>query len=187
MATNRYNERMNIPSNHHMSLVRQLLCGIALLLSLLPFVACAKQSTHGNNGLREVQDFRLVATEMRQKNLPLLVEFHGEGCPYCRALEEDFLIPMLHDPAYEEKILIRQVQLGIDTEIVDFQGNKVSPHEFASRYGASLTPTMVFLDTDGKEVAGKIVGFNTPSLFGGYLDAEIEKALTNVRAKVPSQ
>jgi len=120
---------------------------------------------------------------MREKNLPLLLEFHAEYCAYCRQLEEDFLAPMTKDREYSDKIIIRQLSLDLSKTIIDFQGKHVSVSTFANRYQAFMTPTMIFVDAKGKEVAEKIVGINTPSLFAAYIDIEIEKALNNVRAK----
>ncbi len=136
-----------------------------------------------NSGLIEEHNFKQLAKVMRQKNLPLLLEVHADHCPYCRQLEEDFLAPMAASSEYEDKIIIRQLQVGLDGEIIDFQGNKITAGQFARRYNAFMTPTMIFLDSNGEEVAEKIVGINTPSLFSAYIDIEIEKALTEVRAK----
>ncbi len=159
---------------------------LLFLLTFFPLVACA-ESPEPKSGLIEETNFQQLALEMRDRRLPLMVEFYAEGCPYCLLLEEDFLEPMVDDPAYRDKILIRRVQLDLDDSLIDFQGKEVSASQFAMRYKAYLTPTLIFIDADGREVAEKIVGINTPSLFGGYLDIEIEKALNTVRAKSPSQ
>lgn len=137
--------------------------------------------------VQEESNFQKLAIEMQQRGLPVLVEFHADHCPYCRQLEREFLRPMLLSGDYEDKIIIRQVEMDYATDIIDFQGNKVSASDFANRYKAYLAPTMVFLNARGEEVAEKIEGINTPALFGGYIDEEIEKALNNVRAESPSR
>ena len=153
---------------------------LLLFVSLYPLVACSKSM---NTGLIEESNFQQLAQLMQQKNLPLLLEFHAEYCAYCRELEEDFLAPMSKDKEFDDKIIIRQLALDSDEMIVDFQGKKVSVATFAGRYKAYMTPTMIFIDSNGKELAEKIIGINTPSLFGAYIDIAIEKALNKVRAK----
>ncbi len=148
--------------------------------SLYPLSAC---SSSLQNNLIEVRDFQRLAQLMHQKNLPLLLEFHAESCSYCRLLEEDFLNPMTTSNEYRDKIIVRQIQIDLDEEVIDFQGNKTTSGQFSRRYNAFMTPTMIFLDANGVEVAERIVGINTPSLFSAYIDIEIEKALSKVRAK----
>ena len=149
-------------------------------LTLYPSLGLAKSS---HAPLKEVHDFQHLGQLMRQKNVPLLLEFHSDSCPYCRLLEEDFLQPMAASREYTDKVLIRQLQIDLDADIIDFDGKTTTAGKFARRYRAFMTPTMIFLDNKGVEVADRIVGINTPSLFSAYIDIEIEKALNRVRAK----
>ena len=54
------------------------------------------------------------------------------------------------------------------------------------RYDVSVTPTMLFLGPDGRELVPRIVGINTPELFGGRVDAAIEAAAERLRALLAS-
>ncbi len=172
---------LNVLANIKTANIKILALIAITTVSFYPLVACSESM---ENNLIEVKNFQHVAQLMRQKNLPLLLEFHAESCSYCRLLEEDFLNPMTTSPEYIDKIIVRQLQIDLDDEVIDFQGNKVTAGQFARRYNAFMTPTMVFLDANGREVAEKIIGINTPSLFSAYIDIEIEKALTEVRAKI---
>jgi len=129
----------------------------------------------------EENDFQQLAVEMKARSVALVLEFHADECPYCRMLEEEFLKPMLRNPEYAKKVLIRKVKIDSHVDIIDFSGAKIQVGEFSRRYGAILTPTLVFLDSDGREVAERIVGINTPELFGGYVDMAINRALMSIR------
>lgn len=124
-----------------------------------------------------VSDLRQAARLLRQKDLVLVLEFSSEDCSYCRKLEELFLLPMQHNAEYDDKVLIRSVDLDSYQDLVDFHGRSLSVGEFASRYAVSLTPTLLFLDADGVELSERLVGIWSEDFYGGYIDARIDEAL----------
>ncbi|MDH3979464.1 MAG: thioredoxin fold domain-containing protein [Gammaproteobacteria bacterium] len=117
----------------------------------------------------------------QQRQLPIMLTFSAIDCPYCRQLEQDFLGPMLISGEYTDRVIIRRLILDDGSRVTDFDGQRHAVDEIAGRYKAWLTPTIVFIDGSGREVAGRIVGINTPELFGGYLDACIDTALLRIR------
>lgn len=151
------------------------------LLGVMVFMGCTDSTA--SPIVKEENNFFVVSQEVEQKQIVLLLMFHSEECPYCITLEEDFLQPMLLNKSYVPKVLIRKIQLDSGATVIDFQDEEVQVREFARRYGVNFTPTLVFLDANGQEVEEKIIGLNTPSLFGAYIDMGIEKALKKIRAK----
>jgi len=117
-----------------------------------------------------------------EQRLPILLEFSALDCGYCRQLEDEFLIPMLISGDYAGKVVMRRLLLDTGAQVTDFNGERVAATQVASRYRAWVTPTMVFIDGRGHELAERIVGINTPELFGAYLDACIDTALLKLRA-----
>jgi thioredoxin-related protein len=171
---------MLILCSHLRSYVMYALFFLSLLLFSM-LLGCADSTA--SSSVQEEANFAVLAEETRQKQVVLLLEFHAESCPYCLTLEEDFLQPMLLNNGYVPKVIIRKVQIDSGDTLVNFNGNSIEASMFAKGYGVSLTPTLLFLDADGREVAERIVGLNTPSLFGAYIDMGIEKALKKIRAK----
>ena len=159
---------------------------VLILAFLIPLSACSEPHSNRSNGLKvhEERDFLSLATMMEDKQVVLLLEFHADGCPYCIQLEEEFLQPMLLNKGYESKVLIRKLKRDSGSEIINFEGKRVTARFFANTYHITLTPTVLFLDSKGNEVVKRIIGINTPGLFGGRLDGGIEKALIKIRAKV---
>jgi len=109
-------------------------------------------------------------------NRVLMIEFASEDCGYCRLLEEEFLKPMLRNSEYGEKVVIRSISLSHNDTLIDFEGNRVSASELATKYGVFVTPTLLFLDENGQEVSDKLVGFWSVDFYGGFIDARIDSA-----------
>jgi thioredoxin-related protein len=118
----------------------------------------------------------------REARLPILLTFSAIVCDYCEQLETLFLRPMLISGEYTDKILIRKVLLDNGSRVTDFSGERIAATRLSDRYKVFVTPTILFLDGDGREIAARMVGINTPELYGGYLDNCIATALYTLRA-----
>jgi thioredoxin-related protein len=156
------------------------------LAAALPAAAWSDMDADAQNDasavvIPEIADLRAEATLARKQRLPILVMFSSDYCPYCTAMKNDFLKPMMYSGDYDRKILFRMVKLTAGKSIVDFDGNPVNVYEFAERYKVRVTPTLVFIDFQGKAMAPKMVGMTTPDFFGGYLDDAITTAYDHVR------
>jgi len=127
------------------------------------------------------RDLQADGRQALEQKLPILLEFSAVDCPYCRELERDFLVPMLISGEYSDKVIIRRLLLDTGAHVTGFDGDYQAATVIASRYKAWVTPTMVFIDGHGNELAERITGINTPELFGGYLDACIDTALLRIR------
>lgn len=129
----------------------------------------------------KVKDIRDAAQLAGDKNLPILLMFGTDECPYCELLKEDFLVPMLISGDYTDKVIIREVHIASEFDLIDFSGNIITIGAFSARYKVTLFPTMVFIDNSGLPLVENIIGITTPSLFGGTLDDRIDEALLLLR------
>ena len=77
--------------------------------------------------------------------------------------------------------LIREFDIYSSGKIIDFNGDPIDADQLAQRYNASLMPTVVFVDSDGREMAERLVGVTTVDFYGGDLDDRIDVALGRVR------
>ena len=116
-----------------------------------------------------------------KQDLPILLTFTSSICSYCDLLEEDFLQPMLLSGDYGDRVLIRKLVIDAGRTITDFNGEPSTADKLSSRYRVFVTPTLLFVDGNGTELAERILGINTPELFGGYLDDCIDTALERIR------
>ncbi len=141
----------------------------------------AAQSDASSVVIPQITDLRAEAAVARKERLPILVMFSSEYCPYCSVMKNDFLKPMMFSGNYDRKILFRMVELTAGKSVIDFDGTPVNVYDFADRYKVRVTPTLVFIDYQGKAMAPKMVGMTTPDFFGGYLDDAITTAYDHVR------
>jgi thioredoxin-related protein len=133
------------------------------------------------SGVPLVRNLQADALTARNLQLPVLLEFAAEYCSYCELLEEEVIEPMIISGDYTDKVIIRKVLIDGSSLVRDFDGVLSDPVGLAGRYGVSATPTLVFVDHDGRELAPRIVGVNTIELFGGRVDDAIEQSLAVLR------
>ena len=68
--------------------------------------------------------------------------------------------------------------------LIDFDGSKISSLDFSSRYGAYLTPTVVFVDHNGNKLVPNILGVRNTEFYGYDLDQNLHLSLLKVRKKL---
>lgn len=158
---------------------RLLLTSLLPLLMTLP-VSAASQTAPAYKVPR-AEDLKADGQLARRKNLPILIMFSQTGCSYCEQVLEQFLEPMRKSGDYTDKVIMRKIKLDSFEEIRDFDGQWRKPDEIAVRYRASITPTVVFVDYRGHELAERILGLTTPAFYGGELDDAIDLALQRLR------
>ncbi|MCK4950333.1 MAG: thioredoxin fold domain-containing protein [Gammaproteobacteria bacterium] len=122
-----------------------------------------------------------AAEDSENRRLPILLVFSSTTCPYCKLQEEEILKPMLISGDYDNKVIIRKVLVPEELELIDFNGRMVSMDDFISHYRVQVTPTIVFLDHNGKELAKRLVGINTVEMFGSDVDDAIELSLKKLQ------
>jgi hypothetical protein len=76
----------------------------------------------------------------------------------------------------DERIELREVSLDTDFELVDFQGSTTKGLEFAQRYDAYVTPTLLFLDALGNSLTEPLVGTGNIEFYSFYLQQKIDEA-----------
>ncbi len=131
------------------------------------------------------EDFRIDSHLAAQKQTPILILFSMEECTYCHYVEEEHLKPMLRNSDYNEKVIIRRVMTDDFDDLIDFNGETVSSMDFSSRYGAFLTPTVVFLDHNGKQLS-RILGVRNTEYYGGDLDDSLDLSLQMIHEQLAS-
>jgi thioredoxin-related protein len=132
--------------------------------------------------VREPTDLQAVGQEARQRQLPILIMFSREGCPYCDVVREEFLKPMLRSGDYTDRVIMLEIHSDSYAQFRDFNGQMVGAEALAHRYQAGFAPTVVFLNHQGIELAERLIGITTRDFYGGFLDESIEKSLQRVRS-----
>lgn len=131
----------------------------------------------------DAADFQADGQLAAKRKLPLMVVFAAEFCSYCEELEADYIRPMIISGDYTDKVIIRRVMLDSYGNLRDFDGKKISVDAFSLRYRVSVTPTVVFLDPQGKQLVKPLIGISTPSFYGGELDNAIDTSLARLQGE----
>ncbi len=125
----------------------------------------------------EVKTLHDLKAEFEQAgdNRVMLLLVSQPGCSYCEQIKEEILNPMVKSGHYKS-VLIREIKIHSTHSLRDFQGKRVDATQFAKRYDAWATPTLLFIDSKGNELAPKMIGINTPEFYGYYVDKNLDSA-----------
>lgn len=144
-----------------------------LLCCLLPALPAG-----ASNKLETVTNLQQLFQQNDNRVLLLLVS--QPGCHYCEQIKEEILQPMQVSGHYDDTTIIRVVNIYAGESLKDFSGHQVNTTAFAKRYDAWATPTLLFLDREGNEVADKMIGINTPEFYGYYVDKSLSAAQASI-------
>lgn len=134
------------------------------------------------NGILPTRDLHRDGLTAEQDCKPLLLEFASTSCSFCHLLETEILNPTLLNQDYKHRVLMRKLTIDTESPLTDFDGTGVvSARELASRYQVSVTPTLLFVDSHGRELAERMVGVTTLELYGGYLDMALDASRETLR------
>lgn len=157
----------------------RLLVNVFLSISL--FSVFLSPATADQVKIPKAVDLQQDGILAREKGIPLLLEFTMHGCPFCEEIEEEVLRPMLISGDYDHKVLVRNIKIDEeDSVIIDFNGEKISYPELASRYNVYVAPTLVLVHGNGRAMGLEMVGVTTIDFYGIYLDQAIDQALKKV-------
>jgi thioredoxin-related protein len=134
-------------------------------------------ATAGHSRFPVADDFNKLGAEAEDKQLPILLLISQYHCEYCDQMKREILHPMHANGDFRNRVLIRELVIDTGKKISDFQGNKMDAAAFSQRYGVYVTPTLLFLDSKGLEVAERISGINTIDYLAFYIQNAIETAV----------
>lgn len=159
------------------------MCRLGRWLGALGVSLCMVGGAWAGPKVQVTEDLYAAGRLAEQRDLPMLVVFSAEHCTYCELLDREILEPMLLSGDYTDKVLIRKIELDGHGEIRDFSGDPVDASRFATRNRVYVTPTLLFLDHRGEELAPRIIGINTLDFYGGEVDAAIDRSLQRLQGR----
>jgi thioredoxin-related protein len=127
------------------------------------------------------QDLRDAGRRAEQSCAPVLLEFAAEYCDYCVLLEREILDPTLLDKSYDQRVVMRKLLIDGATTLRDFDDLSTDAASIAGRYKVWVTPTVLFVDSHGEELAERLVGVSSVDFYGGYLDAALDQSRQRLR------
>jgi thioredoxin-related protein len=162
---------------------RRIFHGLLLAMTctgILSVTAHADESAGAARQITLAESFAADSRVSSNEQLPIVVFVSQTGCQFCEALRKQVLFPMLRSGQFQEKMIFRELSLDAGFVVEDFDGAMIAGSDFAARYGATLTPTLVYLDPDGNELEKKRVGISNIEYYGFYLLRSIKAATTKL-------
>lgn len=127
-----------------------------------------------------VNDLAALGRTAERRRLPIVLLVSRSDCSYCMVIKDEVLNPMMKSGEYDDQALIGELMLDAAGPLRWFDREYEVRDEIASRLDTDVTPTLLFLAPDGTELAPRILGINTPELFGFNVDRAIGAARTRM-------
>ncbi len=154
------------------------------LVSLLVFIG-PQSLFAGESEIPQAENLGEIGRMSLQQRIPAVVFVSRDACPYCRTLRDKILEPMLAAGKFEDRAILIEVSLDRVDPFMGFGSHQVTAQAFGDSYKAAITPTLLFLDSEGHEVGKRIIGISNLELYGHYLQKSIDAALLVLREEAP--
>ena len=132
--------------------------------------------------LTEATNLASDGRDADKKQLPILIFFSMNHCPFCIEVEEDYLKPMLRNSEYDNKVIIRKVRVDGIADVYDFDGKDRDLEEIGDKYNVSMVPTVILVDANGKALDAPIRGIANSHFYSHELDKAIARSTQKIRA-----
>ncbi len=156
---------------------------VAMFLLLLWGTARGSEEVPRAVTIPPLTDLAADLDAVRTTGRPLLLIFSAEHCFYCERLKESIIKPMLRSGDYDDRVIIRLIELDSYESITGADGKAIEPPELARRHDVRVTPTVLLLGPEGEELAPRQLGINNEDYYGAYLDDAIAQAIDKLRGK----
>lgn len=157
---------------------------IFLFLNCYSYVAVAvnyesqyEEDNYESKLIRSLENFNHEASVAKQEHKILLIEFSTSSCEFCEALEQEVLEPLIRSNRYQDKVIIRKLEINNYSKVIGFDNKQYSAEAISMQYKINLYPTLILFDSDGNEISSRLVGIKTFDYIGEELDKAIDKAI----------
>ncbi len=127
--------------------------------------------------LRRSHDLQALGQTARTENKKILLLVSLEDCPWCDRLKEEVLNPMRKAGDFSDQLIIAEIGMDAGEMLRDFDGQAIDGSVWASQRKIYTSPTLLFLDANGKERVKRMLGYNSADLFPYYLEESIQALL----------
>ena len=131
--------------------MRQLLIAFFLLLAAPAWAETRDPVNHFfQPGFGDLKADLQEARKQGKKGIFLFFEM--DDCPWCERMKTTILNQSEVQDAYRALFLLYSIDVNGDTQMTDFQGRQTTEKAFALANRVRATPTMLFIDLDGKVI-----------------------------------
>jgi thioredoxin-related protein len=108
---------------------------------------------------------------------PIVIMVSQFSCAYCDKLKKFVFIPIIRSREFTDKAVFRELLIDPNEMILDENGHEILGAKFAKKYIDNiLTPTVLFLDSSGNELAERIIGIGNIDFYESYFEQSLADA-----------
>ena len=156
---------------------------ITLFVAILAWGSASITPAQPIDNLPPARSFEADSKLAAAKKIPILVFYTSPGCQFCHRAKSEYLIPMLNDPVYKNKVIMREVDITSQSPLTLFNGSKSTGADFAAQHKVAIVPTIKVINAQDREMAEPIVGLLIPDYYFGYIDSAITSGIQKMRAR----
>ncbi len=156
--------------------MRHLLLFAICSLSLALNTCCNNSLATDKVSIEDLQNAAEQAIKAKAEKKQLILYVAATNCTFCKKLNRDVIHPALSNHDYASRFIIRRLWLDKNRIIVAFNNKSINEQTLLSHYGIRYTPTLLFVDQDGKEVAPRLEGYSPDTLYWDRLERSLKIA-----------
>ncbi len=126
----------------------------------------------GETALPTPASLHSAGAQAQSQCAPLVLLVSLPGCPWCELLRRNYLAPMRQEGLHAVQIMVNDRS----RPVANFQGRPSTGADIAAAYQAKITPSVLFLNSQGFEIAPRMQGVASADLLGAQLDAALQTA-----------
>ena len=160
---------------------------VSFLICLIGLVSISLFAQEKSEPIQITQANNLNADNKlsKENNSVIILYISAPDCPFCKKLEQEVLIPLIKSGEYKNKAILRKINWHSSEQLIDFKGKQNTPVKLLKSYDLKITPTLLFLDSEGNEVVERIIGYSGNEFFWYYLDVAINRANLKINEDLP--
>ena len=150
-----------------------------ILIAGYPYFKRAKAQDNSKSPLLPWPgDLPALGLQAQRQGEPLVLMVSLPGCPWCELLRRNYLGPMRNEgvAAFEFMIHDRSKPL------LDFKALRTTPDALSKALKIKITPTLLFFNAQGQEIAPRIEGVASADFIGAILDERLATARERIKA-----
>jgi thioredoxin-related protein len=156
----------------------QLKSAMILIAACAYLIPASAQKPSKNALLPWPAHLRTISQEALRRGEPLVLMVSLPGCPWCELLRRNYLTPMRAEGLAAFEFMINEG----NQRIVDFKGQPITPAAWSEAMKVSITPTLLFFNAQGQEIAPRIEGVASADFIGAILDERLATARERIKA-----
>lgn len=142
-------------------------------ISLIALYAVSAEANGQNRSNKTLLPFPTdLAQASRSANAagqPLVLMVSLPGCPWCELLRRNYFLPM-----QSEGLVVYEFMINERTRTLqDFQAKRSTPAAISAALKIITTPTVLFFNAQGQEVAARIEGVASADFIGAVIDERL--------------